>query len=155
MLKQQYSNLRGINKLYHKHEDTAKVYITQSSSLIGREYVETLKIALLHKMKALVFRVQAQHLPIARQDIGHLNRIQFLKDEIYCLNSFILSYRSGRTNKKSVRTVNTVNTVNTYYNKSEKHLMSELFDNDKEQCTFEILKKPIKRYSLKPQGFIR
>ena len=140
MLKQQYTTLRGINILYHNHEDTAKVYIAQSSNLVGSEYLETLKNALIHKSKALLFRLQAQHLPIARQDSGHLNRIQVLKDEIRCLDNFILSY--GKS-------------MNTYYNKTEKHLMSEMFHGNKNVLTLETIKKPIKRYSLKPQGFVR
>ena len=140
MLKQQYTTLRGINRLYHNHEDTAKVYITQSSNLVGSEYLETLKNALIHKSKALLFRLQAQHLPIARQDSGHLNRIQVLKDEIRCLDNFILSYG---------------NSMNTYYNKTEKHLMSEIFHGNKNVLTLETINKPIKRYSLKPQGFVR
>ena len=140
MLKHQYTTLRGINILYHNHEDTAKVYITQSSNLVGSEYLETLKNALLHKSKALVFRIQAQHLPVARQDSGHLYRIQVLKDEIRCLNDFIFSYSDS---------------VNSCCNKTDKHLTSEMFHGNKNDLTLETLKKPIKRYSLKPQGFIR
>ena len=114
-----------LSKVYHLHENYATKYIDESAN--SDSAMEYLKYALSHKRMALNYRIIAQGLPVASQDVGHLNRIKNLKGEIKKISGYIISLRQ-----------------------TDKQLLAAAFGNDSKS---EIVGAPVKRrLRLRPNG---